>query len=204
MTTHALSNRLKATFAAATAALTFAMTPAAAQTQPVHAPADAAATQIKHPLVDDTRARIRYGTSLSMELAKATGDDMARAAVSHFTKVLEARLNGPNLARPQSVTSEIVSPTTYVMTGVIPAASMYATTPISVCVEKDGKVVAAYLIDSSGTVRADTQRAPNGTNPSNVFQFACRPHAMAYIKDYREALNAGTAPEPRAAAPASR
>jgi hypothetical protein len=205
MTTHALSDRLKATFAAATAALTFAMTPAAAQTQPVYAPADAAAAQIKHPLIMNDRAIVRYRTSLSMELAKATGDDMARAAVSHFNKVLEARLNGPNLARPQSVRSERISPSTYVLSGVIPPASMYQTEPIAVCAEKDGKVVATFLIDKDGSVRPDTQRGPNGTDPANAFQYACRPHVVATGKAYMNTASpTPAAPEPRAAAPASR
>jgi len=128
-------------------------------------------------------------------LVAATKDNKASLRVATFSKALEEKLAGPALNRPQSITApREVGPDMLVITGVIPPAAMYSTAPISVCAEQNGKVVATYLIHPNGDVKEDKQRAPNGTNPTNEFQFACKPHAYAYVKDYRDAINADGGP----------
>lgn len=194
MTTSMLTDRVKATFAAATAASTFALSPAAAQTTPVNVPADAAATtQIKHPLLANERARIRYNVSLAQQLVKATGDNAADPAVAHFTKVLEARLAGPNLSRPQSLGSNYVGPDVYVISGVVPPAHMYHTAPIGICAEKAGQIVYTADIYPDGRVERTTPAAAPGTGPAGEFQYACRPTILAIGRGFMN--TASPAPE---------
>jgi hypothetical protein len=188
------SEKLKAGAMAVTAAFSLnALLPASAEAQsPMQA---STATDVPHPLFQPG-LRSKYSSSLSLTLVAATKDNKASLYAAGFSKALEERLAGPALARAQTLTepNKEITPNMLVITGVIPPAAMFSNTPISVCAERSGKVVGTYLIHPNGDVKEDKQRAPNGTGPADTFQFACKPHALAYAKEIRDALNADATP----------
>lgn len=155
-----------------------------------------AAEPVKHPLLKP-EVTVKYGPALSIALAKATGSDQARLDYRAFDHALRQKLAGPEVQRPQSLTSpDRPLPNELVITGIIPPASLYATAPVGVCAEKDGKIVATYSIYPNGDVKEEAPKAtlPIAANPAGAFQFACKPHILAYAKGYTDAMNAQTTP----------
>jgi hypothetical protein len=194
------SDKIKAgTMALATAFSLNALMPSYVEAQSAQQ-VDATASTATHPLFE---VRAKYRSNLSLALVAATKDNKASLTTAVFVKALEEKLAAPALARPQSVTApnKDVVPSMLVLTGVIPPASMYSTTPISVCAEKDDRVVATYLIQPNGEVKEDKHRGPNGTGPADSFQFACKPHAVAYVKEFRDSMNASVNPAGGQSAP---
>lgn len=187
------TDKIKAGAMALTAAFSLnALMPASVEAQ--SAPQASTATEVPHPLFQPG-LRSKYSSNLSLALVAATKDNKASLYAAGFSKALEERLAGPALARPQTVTAprEVV-PSMLVITGVIPPAAMYFTTPISVCAEQNGRIVGTYLIQPNGDVKEDKQRAPNGTGPADTFQHVCKPHALAYAKQVSDMLNANASP----------
>ena len=102
-------------------------------------------------LIDDDNAVILYGTTLSITLAKATGDDAARLRARGFMVDLEAALKAPKetaqiVDYPKPVTESMLR-----ITAVVPPKGM-EDQPIPVCAEQNNKIVGTWNITPKGEV----------------------------------------------------
>lgn len=102
-------------------------------------------------LIDDDNAVNLYRPTLSITLAKATGDDTARARAGGFMVNLEAALKVPKetaqiVDYPKPVTQSMLR-----IISVVPPKGM-EDQPIPVCAEQNNKIVGTWSITPKGEV----------------------------------------------------
>lgn len=139
-------------------------------------------------LYQDSAAINKYRPALSIQVAKAAGDDLARGTAGGFMLDLEAAL-GQLADKPKIVAYP--DPTKFsrenvMVAGVVPPKALDSS-PIPVCAEQNKRVLGTWKIMVNGDVVAD---AWNGATISEVLSDGkTRPACNAYISARRAEFN---------------
>lgn len=102
-------------------------------------------------LISDNASVVSARTNMSVTLAKATGDDVARARAGGFMVELEKALASPAEKTRLVVYPQENSTNMLVIAAVVPPKG-FENLPIPVCAQKDNKVVGAWNITAKGDV----------------------------------------------------
>jgi hypothetical protein len=103
-------------------------------------------------LINDSKAVIRYGVTLSKTMAAVTGDDLARGRAGGFMVDLETALKAPASA-PQVVVYPKQNSTNMLVIAAVTQPAGFSHLDIPLCAQQNNRVIYTGVITQNGEVK---------------------------------------------------